>query len=191
MKPGVLAALLLGTLVVGCEEKGLKLKETENAAVATESASVHSPEEGERYAGFRFPDELPTILRTAERVGVEPELLLAIRQAENGEQGLQFGIIPTERYRRDLGVTENGRFRYYPDDGELEKQASWSAWTVRRNRERWEALPENERTGYEDFIDFLGDRYAPVGADNDPGGLNSNWERNVRFFYRQLSGRGN
>ena len=37
--------------------------------------------------------------------------------------------------------------------------------------------------GYSDFITFLGSRYCPVGAKNDPTGLNKNWVKNVRCFY--------
>lgn len=47
--------------------------------------------------------------------------------------------------------------------------------TVRRNWDRWEAEGSPG-----DFIDYLGKRYAPVGAKNDPRGLNKNWPRNVR-----------
>lgn len=36
--------------------------------------------------------------------------------------------------------------------------------------------------GNGDFIEFLGSRYAPIGADNDPTGLNKNWVGNVKFF---------
>lgn len=34
-----------------------------------------------------------------------------------------------------------------------------------------------------DFIAFLGSRYCPVGAENDPTGLNVNWVRNVTRLY--------
>jgi len=37
--------------------------------------------------------------------------------------------------------------------------------------------------GRGDFIIFLGNRYCPVGAENDPTGLNKNWIGNVRYFY--------
>lgn len=47
--------------------------------------------------------------------------------------------------------------------------------TIRNNWGRWEA---KGRPG--DFIDYLGAVYAPVGAKNDPKGLNKNWPRNVR-----------
>lgn len=39
--------------------------------------------------------------------------------------------------------------------------------------------------GNGDFISFLGARYCPVGAANDPTGLNKNWIKNVRFFYER------
>ena len=38
--------------------------------------------------------------------------------------------------------------------------------------------------GNGDFISFLQKRYAPIGADNDPRGLNRFWTKNVRMFYR-------
>lgn len=34
----------------------------------------------------------------------------------------------------------------------------------------------------EDDVTCLARRYAPVGASNDPQGLNKNWEKNVRYF---------
>jgi hypothetical protein len=36
--------------------------------------------------------------------------------------------------------------------------------------------------GRGDFISFLGSRYCPVGAANDPNGLNKNWVANVKYF---------
>lgn len=47
--------------------------------------------------------------------------------------------------------------------------------TITRTWDRWE---EAGQPG--DFVDYLGARYAPVGAKNDPRGLNKNWPRNVR-----------
>ena len=37
--------------------------------------------------------------------------------------------------------------------------------------------------GKGDFIEFLGSRYAPIGAKNDPTNLNKNWVKNVKYFY--------
>src|SRR5690606_6004226 len=48
------------------------------------------------------------------------------------------------------------------------------------------------RTGYIDdgldTIDEIQKRYCPVGAANDPTGLNANWLRNVRLLYAELGG---
>jgi hypothetical protein len=50
--------------------------------------------------------------------------------------------------------------------------------TVRNNRKRFARLSVSSQ----EFIHFLGSRYCPIGADNDPRGLNKNWEKNVRYF---------
>jgi hypothetical protein len=50
--------------------------------------------------------------------------------------------------------------------------------TVRNNRKRF----ARNAGGSKDFISFLGKRYCPIGASNDPQGLNKNWEKNVRYF---------
>jgi len=42
-----------------------------------------------------------------------------------------------------------------------------------------------ERKAGQDFISFLGSRYAPINMgknSNDPKNLNANWVRNVRYF---------
>lgn len=41
-------------------------------------------------------------------------------------------------------------------------------------------------SGWFAFIDFWAARWAPVGAANDPGNLNSNWAKNVKALW--LSG---
>ena len=38
-----------------------------------------------------------------------------------------------------------------------------------------------------EFIPFLAKTYCPVGAKNDPTGLNKNWVKNVTYFYQELS----
>lgn len=135
------------------------------------------------YSGFIYPKDLPNIIYTANRVGVEPELLMAVRMAENGGKDLEFGIIPTEAYRKSKGYKINGVEVPYRNTSE--KQASWSAWTIKRNRERFEKA---DKSKHQDFIDYLGDKYAPKNADNDPNGLNRNWKGNVRKFYNQFKG---
>ena len=39
----------------------------------------------------------------------------------------------------------------------------------------------------EDDLSCLSRRYAPIGADNDPEGLNANWKKNVKYFLSKTS----
>jgi hypothetical protein len=41
------------------------------------------------------------------------------------------------------------------------------------------------QTKEKDFIHFLSLTYCPIGASNDPQGLNVNWERNVKALLRK------
>lgn len=47
--------------------------------------------------------------------------------------------------------------------------------TVRNNWKRWH---DAGKPG--DYLEYLQKRYAPIGAKNDPSGLNKNWLKNVR-----------
>ena len=49
--------------------------------------------------------------------------------------------------------------------------------TIKSNLKKWD--------GNGDFIVFLGKTYCPVGAANDPTGLNKNWVKNVTYFYNR------
>ena len=116
--------------------------------------------------------ELPTIIRAAERNDCRGEdflILLAIRKAENGAPGREFGIL----HPRALAEIEAQPKR------SLDIQAGWAAATIVKNRQRWSEL------GYDyDFVKFLGNRYCPV--ESDPEG-NKNWKRNVRFWYEKFT----
>jgi hypothetical protein len=120
---------------------------------------------------FSFPEELPVILEIARRYFPENAsypvnpyaLLLAIREAERGRKGFEFGIVAAK-------------------DTDLRTQAEWACATVKKNFERFRG------SGEKDFIAFLGKRWAPVGAENDPKGLNRFWVDNVRFFYERYNG---
>ncbi len=107
--------------------------------------------------------EMPTIRKAAERNGIKYGsdnwfILLAIRKAENGRDGLQFGIMNPIAYN-------------------LDKQAGWASATIMKNRKRW---AEAGTPGT--FIEFLGRRYCP--RKDDPAG-HKNWIYNVNFFYNK------
>ncbi len=160
---------------------------SEPAPIVKEPTAAALQTAMQNYSDFNFPSELDLIEYTSERIGADLDLMLAIREAEKGRDGLQFGIMPTKAYKKNKTLRERDGTRR-PYSSELEKQASWTACTIRKNMERYNTLPPKERKKYRDFIDFLGDRYCPVGAD-DPHGLNINWEGNVRSFYRKFSER--
>jgi len=54
--------------------------------------------------------------------------------------------------------------------------------TIRNNRIRFRKFGYRK---YSNFINFLGSRYCPIGATNDPEGLNRNWIKNVTFFLKE------
>ena len=49
--------------------------------------------------------------------------------------------------------------------------------TIKSALKRW--------NGQGDFIVYLGRTYCPVGASNDPKGLNKNWVKNVKYYYER------
>ena len=113
-----------------------------------------------------YGEEFETIMEAAKANDcTKPELLsilFAIRTAENGRAGIEFGVL-------------NPKAVDQPNS--LRVQAGWCAATISKNYKRWTDSPNGWRV---DFITFLGNRYCPVGADNDPNGLNKHWIPNVR-----------
>ena len=92
-------------------------------------------------------------------------IVSAIRYAENGGKGREYGILhkrvkPTYR-----------------------SQAGWCSATVQKNYDRWVKAGSKG-----DFISFLGSRYCPIGAENDPNGLNAHWINNVTHYAKQHRG---
>lgn len=119
--------------------------------------------------------EEPLIRAAARRQGIDARFLHALRRAENGRPGREFGVlsVPAPTY---------------------EDQARVAAESIRRNVERFEAMgrqavdPVSGRYS-EEFIRFFSNRYAPVGASNDPTGLNRYHARNLSRLYATLSTR--
>lgn len=97
-------------------------------------------------------------------------LMLAVRRQENGGKGIEFGVMAAK-------------------GTDLEEQARWAVVTFLKNIERWERATRegNWRPKYPnrelDYIAYLGNRWAPVGASNDPAGLNQYWIPNVQRLY--------
>ena len=112
-----------------------------------------------------FPGEFDIIKKAADRNNCKGDLftlLLAIRKAENGGRGKEFGVLN-------------------PKANDLDKQAGWAAATIVKNYNRWQ-----QAGGDGNFIDYLSKVYCPIGAENDPTNLNVNWSKNVKSWYNQL-----
>lgn len=96
-------------------------------------------------------------------------LMLAVRRQENGRPGLEFGVMAAK-------------------DTDLEEQARWAIVTFIKNIQRWERKEGGWKTKFtnpeQDYIAFLGNRWCPVGAANDPLGLNKYWIPNVQQLYK-------
>lgn len=95
---------------------------------------------------------------------VNVELLVdAIKRAENSQKH-PYGIL-----------------KPYCRAGDPDGQCRKGCWqTVRK----W--LPKLEHDSVDEFIDKFGDIFCPVGASNDPKGVNKNWKKNVKYFYTTL-----
>lgn len=52
--------------------------------------------------------------------------------------------------------------------------------TIKNNLKRFK-----KQDKYDDYLEFLASRYCPVNAENDPLGLNRNWLKNIRYFYKE------
>jgi len=88
--------------------------------------------------------------------------------------------IPTDKIVDAIYVAEGGKSTKHPFGILSVKCSGYEECrkictnTVNNNKKRYANY-----TGNMDFIEFLGNRYAPVGADND-NGTNKYWVRNVK-----------
>ena len=89
--------------------------------------------------------------------------------------------VNVEKLADAIYIAEGGDKTKYPY-GILTKYKTTTPRQARINTIN-HALRDWDRKG--DFIEFLGSRYCPVGAGNDPKGLNKNWVRNVKYYYNK------
>jgi len=97
--------------------------------------------------------------------------MLAIRKQEGGKEGKEFGIMHEEAINKNL-IT----------------QAEWAFATILKDTKRWHlntliCVGDRKREDFADWIEYFGTKYCPVGAENDPMGLNKFWLPNVRRNY--------
>ena len=116
-------------------------------------------------AGGLPEHEQATILRIAAEIGVPATFLAAIRIAENGRPGREFGVLSESADTYDA-------------------QARVAALSIRNTTYRYvlrfkEWPVDTQGRLSEAFTKFMAARWAPVGTENDPTNLNQHWPRNV------------
>ena len=120
-----------------------------------------------------FKNEYDTILNAAKRNNISDtdydnlSMLYAIRRAENGRMGREFGVLSPKAMQQKGDTPQTT----------LDRQAGWAASSILANRKRYDATDKSQS-----FETFMGSRWAPQGVANDPNNLNKNWATNVTKF---------
>jgi hypothetical protein len=102
------------------------------------------------------------IAQVAQQYKLDEErkrLLYAIRMAENGRQGREFGVLNDQAMRYENDPDPSRSFRL---------QAEWAAGTIQKR--------------YTGDLNAFAKRWAPLKAKNDPKNLNANWPGNVSYY---------
>lgn len=132
---------------------------------------------------FKYPDETPTIYSVIEAyletykntmkqypLLVNPyAFMLAVRMCEQGRKGREFGVLAQGAI-----------------DTDLRTQAEWTMSTLIKDTKRWHTdtlANGKKKSDYPGFIFYFGDKWCPIGADNDPNNLNKYWLPNFQKFY--------
>ena len=172
-----------------------KAKEIEKPSVtqtitqAPHTSKTEAPKEKTYHEKFHdnlrltHAKEYDTIMDGAKGNGIPDNdyenlsVLFSIRKAENGAAGKEFGVLHSKAGKQPGDTPEQT----------LRRQAGWSAATIMKNRARHAADTKAGKTK-DDFITYLGNRYAPKGVANDPNNLNKNWITNVGTQYKGYIG---
>ena len=154
-----------------------------SAARVMPQPGYNEPQDAERmksYMGGALAAHYDTFMAAAKENNLDPKLLIAIAMNESAR-----GTSYAARTRHNLfgrwdanainpRTGARGYHKYYRDADE-------SIRDIARHL-RKEYLDK----GYTS-IETIARKYAPVGAENDPGGLNGGWPEAVGRFYQQLS----
>ncbi|WP_416827646.1 glucosaminidase domain-containing protein [Ectobacillus polymachus] len=115
----------------------------------------------------------PLFEEAGKTYGIDPTLLAAISMHETGNGNSR----AVQVRHNPAGIMGKDGLKTYPSlkDGIFD-------------------MARNLRKNYIDegitSIADIGAKYAPIGADNDPGNLNSYWVKGVQSYYNQLTNQG-
>lgn len=127
-----------------------------------------------------WPDELARIRDVAGAHGVDWAFIAAVRRAEWGAPGREFGVLSVSAndYESQLSACVKTMRNYLlaAEDGYV------------RCFDLIETIGGFRRLVYSAaFIEYAARRYAPIGASNDPDGLNTAWAGNVTQLYHKFA----
>ncbi|MEN6455801.1 MAG: hypothetical protein ABFD10_16245 [Prolixibacteraceae bacterium] len=170
--------LILAVIIIAVYFAFLPKKEDEEESQPDEKVNMENVR-----VYFKFPNEIETIFPVVEAyletykntlaqypLLVKPyAFMLAVRMTEQGRAG------------REFGVMAQGAI-----DTDLETQAEWTMSTLVKDTKRWYAdtlANGKKKSDYAGFIFYFGDKWCPIGADNDPNNLNQYWIPNFQKYY--------
>lgn len=129
-------------------------------------------------AYFKFPDEIRPIFNVVKAyletykntlkqypLLVNPyAFMLAVRMAEQGRKGREFGVLAQGAI-----------------DTDLETQAEWAISTLIKDTKRWHtgSLAKGKKEDYRDFLHYFSDKWCPPSAHE----INQYWLPNFQKFY--------
>ena len=131
-------------------------------ALAQSPTQAIASKDGKACAAM-FDDAIATNIRP-ECVRELAPIVAAIRYAENGRAGREYGILHPRV------------------DPTYRSQAGWCAATVQKNWDRW-----HKAGAKGEFITFLGGRYCPLDDPRDKDKLNRHWIPNVNKFKKRFA----
>jgi len=131
-------------------------------ALAQSPTQAIASKDGKACAAM-FDDAIATNIRP-ECVRELAPIVAAIRYAENGRAGREYGILHPRV------------------DPTYRSQAGWCAATVQKNWDRW-----HKAGAKGEFVTFLGGRYCPLDDPRDKDKLNRHWIPNVKKFQKRFA----
>jgi hypothetical protein len=120
-----------------------------------------------------WDEEIALIVPTAMAHGVDPLFIAAIRKAENGREGREFGVlaIPAHDYDTQLSITCKTVRNILANFSQNPFKLQQAARGIRRC-----VYTAN-------FIAAFATKWAPPNSENDPRGLNKFWFTNASTWY--------
>jgi hypothetical protein len=109
---------------------------------------------------------------SARKYNIDPYLMVSIALLETGR-----GTSDLFKNKNNIGGLYDSKNKRYMNFGTVPESIDLKAKTIQKLTNQ----------GL-DTIDKLATKYAPVGAANDPKGLNKNWPGSVKSFYSQITG---